>query len=463
MGDPTVDFIEKACVPLDGDHASGTLELAEAILSAHPDLARRSIYAAAILGDKDAVRWFLEQDPAMATAKGGPRDWDALTYLTFSRYLRLDRARADGFVDAATALLDAGAGANTGWFEPHHHPEPTWESAIYGAAGIARHPELTRLLLARGADPNDDETPYHAPETHDNRALEILVESGKLSDQSLATILLRKTDWHDYDGITWLLARGVDPDTPTRFGKTALHNAILSDNRLEIIDALLDHGADPRRVATRSTRASGPSPARSAVAMAARRGRADVLASFARRGVPDGLDGVERLIAACATHDSASAGRIAEAEPELLEQLRAEGGTLLAEFAGVGNTDGVRALLDLGVDVAAPYTEGDGYFGIPKNSLAIHVAAWKMSHKAVKLLVERGSPTDVPDANGRTPLALAVRACVDSYWMNRRTPESVEALLAAGASAGGIQLPTGYEEVDERLRGATGDKGALRN
>ena len=463
MDDPIVDFIEAACVPLDADHASGTLELAATVLTAHADLASRSIYAAAILGDAAAVRQFLEREPALATMKGGPREWDALTYLAFSRYLRLDPSRSDGFVDAATALLDAGASANTGWFEPHHQPEPTWESAIYGAAGIARHPELTRLLLARGADPNDDETPYHAPETYDNRALEILVESGKLSVQSLATILLRKTDWHDEDGIMWLLARGVDPDTPTLFGKTALHNAILSDNCLAIIDALLDRGADPKRVATRPTRAPGPSPARSAYAMAARRGRADVLASFARRGVPDELEGVEQLIAACARNDVATAGRIAEAEPELLAQLRAEGGKLLAEFAGVHNTGGVRALLDLGVDVAAPYTEGDGYFGIPKNSLAIHVAAWKMAHATVKLLIERGSPVDVPDANGRTPLALAVRACVDSYWMSRRSPESVEALLAAGASASGIELPTGYEEIDELLRVSTRNKDASRN
>src|SRR4051812_18186196 len=103
-----IDFIEAACVPLDGDHASGTLELADAMLTAHPDIASRSIYAAAILGDAGAVRQFLVQDRATATAKGGPRDWDALTYLTFSRYLRLDRPRSAGFVDAATALLDAG-------------------------------------------------------------------------------------------------------------------------------------------------------------------------------------------------------------------------------------------------------------------------------------------------------------------------------------------------------------------
>lgn len=133
--DPRAAFIEAACVPLEGGHASGTLERAEALLAAHPEIAGGDIHSAAILGNEAAVRRFLERDPASATAKGGPRGWDALTYLCFSRYLRLDRARSDGFVRAAEALLDAGASANTGWHETDHQPEPEWESALYGAAG----------------------------------------------------------------------------------------------------------------------------------------------------------------------------------------------------------------------------------------------------------------------------------------------------------------------------------------
>jgi hypothetical protein len=70
----------------------------------------------------------------------------------------------------------------------------------------------------------------------------------------------------------------------------------------------------------------------------------------------------------------------------------------------------------------------------------------------VKLLIERGSPVDVADGKGRTPLALAVRACVDSYWTERRSPESVDALLRAGASVSRVRFPSGYAEVDELLR-----------
>jgi ankyrin repeat protein len=456
--DPVAAFIEAASVPLDGSsHASGTLDRAEAILAAYPEVGSSNVYTTAILGDAAAVRRFIARDAKSATTKGGPLGWDALTYLCFSRYLRLDKERSDGFVRAATALLDAEASANTGWMEKNHQPEPEWESAIYAAAGVAHHAELTRLLLERGADPNDGETPYHVPETRDNAALKVLVESGKLNDDSLTTILLRKTDWHDYEGIQWLLQHGANPNQSTRWGRMALHHAVQRDNSIKIIEVLLDHGADPTLLTSVPKVGNLGSTGKSAVAMAARRGRGDVLELFERTGFPIELQGVERLIAACARNDAAGVRSIAESEPQLVDQLLKEGGTLLAEFAGTWNTDGVRLLLELGVPVTALYG-GDPYFDIAKDSTALHVAAWKAYPPAVKLLIDRGAPVNALDGKGPTALALAIRACVDSYWTYRRSPESVEALLTAGASTEGVDCPSGYAEVDElllRFGGAT--------
>ena len=444
-GEIVDEFTIAACVPRDQSHASGTLESAEAILKANPNVAHANIHTAAILGDDAGVRRLIERDRSAATAKGGPHDWDALTHLCFSRYLRLDARRSEGFVRAAKALLDAGASANTGWFEKSHQPEAEWEPALYGAAGIAHHPELTALLLAYGANPNDNEVVYHTPESYDNRALELLVKTGKITDENLSLMLIRKLDWHDYEGVKWLLEHGARPDRPRWRGFAPLHHALARDNSLEIITQLLDHGADPTRMEN----------GKSGVAMAAREGRGDVLALFAQRGIPIELKGVDRLIAACAMGDATQVRAIAAAEPQLKKDVLAmwdQGGQLLAKFAGTGNADGVRQLLDLGVDVAATYKEGNGYWDIARNSTALHVAAWRAQHDVVTLLIERGAPVNARDGKGRTALMLAVKACVDSYWTRRRSPVSVDALLRAGASVANVPFPSGYAEIDELLR-----------
>jgi ankyrin repeat protein len=450
LADPVAAFIRAACVPRDS-HASGTIEEAELILNRYPQVRRANIHVAAILADEAGVRDFLDRDSANATAKGGPDGWDALTHLCFSRYLRLDGARADAFVGAARTLLDAGASANTGWIEmiDHPNPRPILESAIYGAAGIAQHEGLTRLLLERGADPNDEETPYQAAEGYDLAVLKVLLESGKLNNTSMTTLLLRKGDWHDTEGIRMLLEHGADPNAGTRWGHTPFQQILRRDNRLANIALLLDHGADP----TLRNIHNG----RSAVSMAARRGRGDVLALLAARGIDSRLQGVDRLIAACAMADDAAIRELVSAEPQLATELAPLGGTLLVEFAGNGNTEGVRRLLDLGVDARTPHGEGDIYWDTTKESTALHVAAWRGWPGTVKLLIERGTPVNALDGKGRTALALAVKACVDSYWKDRRTPESVEALLNAGATADGIEIPCGYDEVDALLINAKKD------
>lgn len=327
VGDPVTEFIVAASVPRDGWHGSGTLDRAEAILKAHPRVATANVYTAAILGDAASVRRFLAANSGNATAKGGPHGWDALTYLCFSRYLRLERWRTNGFVAAARALLDAGTSANTGWTEMGHEPEPEWESVIYGAAGLAQHAELTRLLLERGADPNDEETPYHVAETRDNTVLKILVECGKLNETSLTTILLRKADWHDFEGMKWLLEHGANPNRATRWGRTAFHHAVLRDNGIDMLGLLLEHGADPMSIAERpDPRPPVIGPSMTAVGIAVRRGRGDLLELMERRGVRFELKGVERLVGACAKNDSDGVRAIRESEPELVRELLAEGG-----------------------------------------------------------------------------------------------------------------------------------------
>ena len=447
MTDPVAAFIEVACVPRHTGHGEGTLEHAEMILARYPQVATSNIHTAAILGDEPTVRRLLAEDAKNATAEGGPHGWNALTHLCFSRYLRIDKQRSGALVATAKALLDAGATANTGWYETIDYPEDPKqiiESAIYGVAGVARHPELARLLLERGADPNDGETPYHVPETYDNTVVKVLLESGKMTPASLAVMLVRKADWHDEAGMRMVLEHGADPNLMTQFGDSALLHAIRRDNRMKMAVLLLNHGADPALTSKRD--------GRSGVMIAARRGRGDLLRLFEERGIAVSTQGLEGLIAACAKADREAIRLLYETEPSLVREVIAEGGTLLAQFAGTGNVEGMRCLLDLGVGADAVHLEGDNYFDTSKGSTALHVAAWRAWPECVKELITRGAPVNALDAKGRTALVLACKACVDSYWTERRSPESVEALLKAGATVAGVAFPIGYAEVDGLLR-----------
>lgn len=420
----------------------GPLDQARAMLAEDPSLPAASIHTAAVVGDEALVRQFIAADPAAVGALAGPHLGTPLVYLCLSKFLRLDRSRSEAFVRTATVLLDAGADPNGGFWTPE--PNPEFETPLYGAAGVAHHAPLTRLLLDRGADPNDGEVAYHSPEGHDLDAMQVVVETGRLTPASLALMLVRKCDWHDLEGVRYLLRHGASPNG--RWGKAgfaAVLHAIERDNSLAIMEALLDHGADP----TISREGL------SGVARAARRGRGDLLALFERRGTSIALDGVDQLIAACARNDGAAIEELLRQSPRLADELRAMGGELLGHFAGTANSAGVERLLDLGVPIDAT-TQGDGYFDIAPGSTALHVAAWRAWHDTVKTLLRRGAPVNLPDGRGRTPLMLAVKACVDSYWSERRSPESVAALLAAGAAADGVPTPSGYDEIDRLIAAA---------
>jgi ankyrin repeat protein len=299
---------------------------------------------------------------------------------------------------------------------------------------------LPDCCLSHGADPNAGEVVYHSPETDDNETIKLLLATGKITEDNRLLMLIRKHDWHDYDGIKLLLETGLDPNAQRESGRTAMLHGILRDNDAAMIELLLQHGANP------TLSYEGISP----FTLAARRGRGDLLALFGKYGFNWEFKGVEKLIAACARNDEQAIAGIKINEPQLVDELLVQGAKLLGEFAGTANADGVHHLLDLGVPITALY-EGDGYYGIPPKSMALHIACWRAWHNVVRLLIERGAPLNVTDGSNHTPLQLAIRACVNSYWSYRRKTSSIEALLDAGTYAGDIMLPTGYPEADELI------------
>lgn len=409
-------FIQAACVPLDKSHASGSLEAAREILVWHPEVAAADIHSAAILGNDSAVRQYLQVDSQHAVARGGPYRWDALTYLCFSRFLRLDKTRSDGFLRAATALLQAGADPNTGFHSDEHLPSPTFESALYGAAGVAHHAGLTQLLIDQGADPNDGETEYHAPEGFDNRAMEIIVESGRLNPMGLTTMLHRKLDWTDYKGVAWLLEHGANPNAVSHWGNRALDHAVGRDNPVRFFELLLDYGADPWLMTRESP---------NAFIRAAAAGRADVLDLFGRRGFAFVLEGDPAFLAACARGDAKSAAMMAQDDPDLIDRLKRERPETLPNFAGAGNTAGVKILLDHGFDIEER----------SRGQTALHLAIWRERLPTVKLLLSRGASVDANTSAGENALALAERAMVE---MSEWTPHETSAVLREVAKAANV-------------------------
>jgi ankyrin repeat protein len=267
------------------------------------------------------------------------------------------------------------------------------------------------------------------PETYDNTVMQIILDSGRFNQRALACLAVRKADWHDEKGLALALDRGADPNYNTIWKVTPFQHSIRRDNSLVMIEMFLDHGADP---ALRNSYDH-----RNAFQMAAYHGRGDILSAFEKRGFAANYEGpdpeLDQLVAACALAD------------------RARVQSLLARFSGANNLEGVRTLLDRGIPAGALWPEGDAYFDTTRNSTSLHYAAWRAHHDIVSELIGRGAPVNATDQRGRTPLQLAVKACVDSYWQRRRQPDSVAALLAAGATTQGIQLPTGYDAIDALL------------
>lgn len=442
---PLVILLRATASPRDGARAAARATLAPSLRSL-PDGAADDLHLSAALGDAASVRRILSTDPSLVSTAGGPFRWDALTHLSFSVLLDApDRPDRD-YVAAARALLEAGASANTGFTDPKVTAGSGRMTVLYGAAALAKHAELARLLLAHGADPNDDEVAYHAAEGYDNGAMQVVVQSGRCTPDTLATLLLRKCDWHDQKGVRWLLEHGADATRSTRWHTSILQHALSRDNDLEIIQLLLDHGADPAQLVDGV----------SAIVAAARAGRGDVLDAMARRGIPLRIGGGDALLAACARGHGPAVRTITETLPAALDDVHANASTVMARFAGNGNSAGLRMLLDLGLPVDARFVAGFGYYEIAPMSTPLHIAAWRGHPAAVRVLLGAGADVRAEDGAGRTPLTLAVRACVDSYWTDRRTPESVELLLAAGATIKGITRPCGYEAVDMLL--ATGSE-----
>src|SRR5262249_44992820 len=136
------------------------------LLAEEPGLAHGDPYLACAVGDADRLREAVARDPAWVNRAGGPLALPPLLAVAHSSLLHVPEIRAR-LHRCARLLLDAGADLNQsvgGRWPPASLSEPSEYrlSTLYGAAGQNHDAELTRLLLAAGAEPNDGDSLYHA-------------------------------------------------------------------------------------------------------------------------------------------------------------------------------------------------------------------------------------------------------------------------------------------------------------
>jgi len=430
---------------------SNDIARARVLLKADPDLAREDFHLACACGEIDAVETFLKRDPALATRPGGIENWEPIQYACFSRWLRCDVERTQGIIAVVKRLLDLGANPNAfhmiTWME-----EPWKETILFAASGIANNAELTRILLAAGADvneqlpepdPNDPkkspwgtEVLYHTSEFRDTACLRLLLEA-KPHPLSVSYCMGRALDFEYPDSVKLFLAHGADPNlrVPWAENRTHLHKAVQSNRSVGIVAALIDAGAD---VFAKDARGL------TAYQYAVRYGRTDIQRLLEKSGPQ------------VATEEDRSLGLIMQGKaPGPLEQPVHP--DLLCEAARRNDLDAINRLLDAGADINASDV---GQYGTPP----LHWAAWRGQFEAVRLLVERGADIHLANLYGGAALGTAIHGSANCFDVEggpaMRLPEEalqgdypriVEYLIAAGAKLPD-KITGGSEPVKETLR-----------
>jgi ankyrin repeat protein len=350
------------------------------MLAATPEIADYNLATAAILGDVERVRAEIARDPEAVVRPEPGWGWTPLHAVCGSRWHRLDPARAAGLRAVAELLLDAGA-------DPAGRTESGWSPLRCAVAGAA-NPDIARLLLDRGAMPDDHDIYLACFAEDDHTCLRLLLAHA--GDVSASTALAASISIDDVEGVRLLLEAGVDPKTPTPadlYGSghddespwPPIHAAIRSGCSTELITLLLDAGAETTEV--------------------------DV------------------FLAACLRGDRAAAQR--HRVPLTDDDYRT-----LVRAAGTGNAAAVGIMLDFGFPLDIRGDDG---------GTALHAAAYSGSLDTVRLLLDRGADIESRDTTwNSTPLGWAIVGSGEQRvgnWI-----DTVRLLIDSGASTAEITL-----------------------
>ncbi len=412
----------------------GRDDIAERLLEHDRALARAGLDVALVLGDVHAVMAALDRDPSQVARDLPGPGRKPLSCACHSVFLRPSSPRAPGVRRVVVLLLDRGADVNE-----VHHNEYGAMSVLYGAAGVAHDPETTRLLLERGATPDDGESVYHAVEADDTTCLELLLAAGAtvrdtnalgnaIGDPAKVRVLLEHGD-----------LRPTDPE---------LRDALLYARTPAVVELLIEHGAalDAR-----------DSDGRTPYSLAARLGSEETMGLLAAAGASTELDPATEWIGAIVRGDRERAERVKARHPDLV--LRHADTEELPRWASAGDDEVVARLLDAGVPIDARGVDD----GTP-----LHYAGMWGHGSTVELLLARGADPEAmggPREHPGTPLSWTAWGSRHTRAAEERVPgylTAASALVAAGGRVSDGMIEIAADELSVQLEEAAARTGVLR-
>ncbi len=430
---------------------NGRTGRAKELLEDEPRIAKTNVYTACVLGDTETLKAALEEDPSLATQKGGPRgdQWTLLHYVSFSRLNQSNPDITEGLNHCAQLLLERGADVNAPYLEPNWPESP--QLPLYGAAGEANNYPLAKTLIDAGANLDDGEAIYHACEHYYLECMELLRDAGlDLSKRNgiwnntplyfmLGYLAYAKSGETALKSIDWLLKQGVDVNVLCGdVQETALHKAIEQRQSLTLLQDLLEHGGDPN-----IQRKDGMTPYH----LTLRTGMDEHAEAMRKHGAkPVTLQPNDKLIAACYRGNEKEALQLVSENPGLIENLTEEEHKNLRLSAIHNIPKAIRVFHKVGFDI--------NFIGSKEwDATALHYAGWNGCFEAVAVLLALGAkpviaanqPEDGP------PLGWAIHG--SEFCGNKKGDyvSIVRALIKAGATPFEYQLNMGSDEVKEVL------------
>ena len=326
-----------------------------------------TIHAAAALGLAAVVRELLDEDPALVEAPGG----DGGTPLHFART-----------VQVAELLIDRGANLETR-DDDHRSTPAQWRIKI--------SPDVTRLILDRGAEPDV----FLAAGLGD---LE-LTHKVLASDPACVTYRIGYNSG-PYPGIGWEGTGGTILQWQLGFNM-APQEIAMKRGFVEVYDLLME--TTPPKI---------------------------------------------QLLVACMLADRELALFLLASHPKLVDEFDEEDRMLLAKACWETNNDTnvIRLMLDCGVPVGIP-EHSHGYS-------PLHNAAWSGNAEVVRLLLDHGHPVGLVDPEyNDTAAGWAIHsATVARCYTDVDYGGAVDALVNAGLTSCLSEYPVGHGAIDAVLK-----------